>query len=268
MRIRYLLLERLRRRWHHPHHTVDGRRCSRSAVTTSRWRSVTAATSATALPGRRRECGSSSLDQPVPPGPRPSSRAALLRTTQPAAPTRMTGSAPASPRAHDRALRRYVAAQDDCVVVGTRMSLNLALADLRTDRQVAVAQEHNHLAQAPEPCARRTPPATRGSTRLVVLTEGDAAAVPHAARRRAAAWTSSPNALPHGIRLRRSPLDRDRWRSSAGLARQAQGLRPARRRVAAGRSRAPRVAPADLRRRRPGRRAGLPGSRTPASPAP
>ena len=51
-------------------------------------------------------------------------------------------------RAHDHWLRRYITAQDDCVVVGTRMTLNLALADLRTDRQVAVAQEHNHLAKA------------------------------------------------------------------------------------------------------------------------
>ena len=51
-------------------------------------------------------------------------------------------------RAHDHWLRRYISAQDDCVVVGTRMTLNLALADLRTDRQVAVAQEHNHLVKA------------------------------------------------------------------------------------------------------------------------
>jgi glycosyltransferase involved in cell wall biosynthesis len=107
-------------------------------------------------------------------------------------------------RAHDRALRRYVAAQDDCLVVGTRMSLNLALAELRTDRQVAIAQEHNHLAKAA---------AVRDSyvahyprlDAVVALTEGDAA------NYRTLLGDSCrvhvvPNALPHGTPLRRSPL--------------------------------------------------------------
>ena len=101
-------------------------------------------------------------------------------------------------------MRRYVAAQDDCVVVGTRMSLNLALADLRTDRQVAVAQEHNHLAKAPAVRASYVAGYPRLDA-LVVLTEGDAG------RYRTLLGDGCrvdvvPNALPHGIPLRRSPL--------------------------------------------------------------
>lgn len=107
-------------------------------------------------------------------------------------------------RAHDHWLRRYVAAQDDCVVVATRMSLNLALAELRTDRQVAVAQEHNHLAKAPAVRASYVAAYPRLDG-LVVLTEGDAQ------RYRTLLGTTCPvavvpNALPSGIALRRSPL--------------------------------------------------------------
>ena len=107
-------------------------------------------------------------------------------------------------RAHDHWLRRYVEAQDDCVVVGTRMSLNLALAALRTERQVAVAQEHNHLAKAPEVRASYVE-AYPALDSLVVLTDGDAA------RYRALLGDTCrvhviPNALPQGTRLRRSPL--------------------------------------------------------------
>ena len=75
-------------------------------------------------------------------------------------------------RAHDHWLRRYLAAQDDCVVVGTRMSLNLALADLRTERLVAVAQEHNHLVMAPEARASYAARYPRLAA-IVVLTVGD-----------------------------------------------------------------------------------------------
>ena len=107
-------------------------------------------------------------------------------------------------RAHDHWLRRYLAAQDDCVVVGTRMSLNLALADLRTERLVAVAQEHNHLVKAPEARASYAARYPRLDA-LVVLTEGDAAQY-----RTLLGDTCRvevvPNALPHGIRRRRSAL--------------------------------------------------------------
>ena len=107
-------------------------------------------------------------------------------------------------RAHDHWLRRYLADQDDCVVVGTRMSVNLALAQLRTDRQVALAQEHNHLAKAPEVRAAYAAqyPLLDG---VAVLTAADAA------QYRALLGTTTrvdvvPNALPHGITPRRSPL--------------------------------------------------------------
>ena len=143
--------------------------------------SVTPATAPTAFPGA---AGGAArvADQPVPPGPRPARgpRCSGPRSRFAHPNDRLSAHLTA---AHDRGLRRYVAAQDDCVVVGTRMSLNLALADLRTDRQVAVAQEHNHLAKAPGvrasyvaalPAARRPRRAHRGRRR----------AVPHAARRR------------------------------------------------------------------------------------
>ncbi len=107
-------------------------------------------------------------------------------------------------RAHDHWLRRYVAAQDDCVVVGTRMLLNLALADLRTPGQVAVAQEHNYLPKAPRVRADYAAAYPRLDG-LVVLTEGDARQY-----RTLLGDTCRvdvvPNALPHGIRVRRSPL--------------------------------------------------------------
>ena len=107
-------------------------------------------------------------------------------------------------RAHDRALRRYVAAQDDCVVVSTRMSLNLALAGLRTDRQVAVAQEHNHLAKADAVRASYTAcyPCLDA---LVVLTDGDRVQYEKLLGG-SCRVDVIPNALPQGIPLRRSPL--------------------------------------------------------------
>jgi glycosyltransferase involved in cell wall biosynthesis len=107
-------------------------------------------------------------------------------------------------RAHDHWLRRYVAAQDDCVLVGTRMSLNLALADLRTDRHVAVAQEHNHLPRAD---AVRTSYSTAYPRldAVAVLTEGDAASY-RTLLGDTCRVVVVPNALPHGIPLRRSSL--------------------------------------------------------------
>jgi glycosyltransferase involved in cell wall biosynthesis len=107
-------------------------------------------------------------------------------------------------RAHDHWLRRYVEAQDDCVVVGTRMSLNLALAALRIDRQVALAQEHNHLAKAPAARASYVNAYPQLDS-LVVLTDGDAARY-RALLRGSCRVDVMPNALPHGVRLRRSPL--------------------------------------------------------------
>lgn len=107
-------------------------------------------------------------------------------------------------RAHDLALTRYVRAQDDCVVIATRISLNLALATLRTDGQVAIGQEHNFLTKQ---AGLRADYADRFPSldAVAVLTESDAV------RYRALLGTTCrvevvPNALPHGIRVRRSPL--------------------------------------------------------------
>ncbi|GAA4413839.1 hypothetical protein GCM10023168_36960 [Fodinibacter luteus] len=76
--------------------------------------------------------------------------------------------------ASDLWLRRYVRAQHDCVVVSTREALSVALARVRTEEHVAVAQEHNHI--------RRGAPSRADYVRwypsldaLVTLTEGDAA---------------------------------------------------------------------------------------------
>jgi glycosyltransferase involved in cell wall biosynthesis len=105
---------------------------------------------------------------------------------------------------HDLWLRHYIASQQDSVVLGTRLTLNLALARLRTDRQVAVAQEHNHLTRNAE--VRADYVAHYPSLDAVaVLTEGDAMAY------RGALGDSCrveviPNALAHGAQLRRSPL--------------------------------------------------------------
>ncbi len=107
-------------------------------------------------------------------------------------------------RAHDRALRRYVTAQDDCIVLATRMSLDLALADLRTDRQVAIAQEHNHLAKAAAVRASYAEHYPRLDA-VVVLTEGDAASYRTLLGDRCRVAVV-PNALPQGTPLRRSPL--------------------------------------------------------------
>ncbi len=120
-------------------------------------------------------------------------------------------------RAHDHWLRRYVAAQDDCVVVGTRMTLNLALADLRTDRQVAVAQEHNHLAKA-EAVRTSYAAAYPRLDAVVVLTEGDAAAY-RTLLDGACRVEVVPNALPHGIPLRRSRLSQPVAVSAGSLIR-------------------------------------------------
>ena len=79
-------------------------------------------------------------------------------------------------RAHDHWLRRYLAAQDDSVVVATRLSLNLTLARLRTDRQVAIGPG----AQPPRPQPGDRADYAGGLypslDALAVLTEGDAAA--------------------------------------------------------------------------------------------
>ena len=93
--------------------------------------------------------------------PRPRTIAGLLPSShaEPASPTPATAGSRPHPGPRPLA-RRYLAAQDDCVVVATRMSLNLALAALRTDRQVAIGQEHNHLAKrqwSGPPTPRRYP---------------------------------------------------------------------------------------------------------------
>ncbi|WP_392542670.1 glycosyltransferase [Oryzobacter telluris] len=107
-------------------------------------------------------------------------------------------------RAHDLWLRRYLAAQDDCVVVGTRMTVNLALAGLRTERQVAVAQEHNHMPKAPAVRASYVEAYPRLDA-VVALTEGDAASY-RSLLGDTCPVDVVPNALPHGVGLRRSPL--------------------------------------------------------------
>ena len=106
--------------------------------------------------------------------------------------------------AHDHQLRHYVQAQDDCVVVATRLTLDLALAGLRTDRQVAVAQEHNHLSQhrdVRQEYAAHYP----ALDAVTVLTEGDAIAY-RSLLDDACPVVVVPNAMPHGTVLRRSPL--------------------------------------------------------------
>lgn len=106
--------------------------------------------------------------------------------------------------AHDHQLRHYVQAQDDCVVVATRLTLDLALAGLRTDRQVAVAQEHNHLSRHPD--VRQDYAAHYPALDAVtVLTEGDAIAY-RSLLDDACPVVVVPNAMPHGTVLRRSPL--------------------------------------------------------------
>lgn len=124
--------------------------------------------------------------------------------------TKSTLAHPLDPRcasltlAHDRALRRYLRAQDDCVVISTRLTLNLALAAMRTDRQVAVAQEHNHLTRHE---SLRAEYAERYGAldALTVLTEGDAAAY-RPVLDGVCPVVVVPNALPHGTVLRHSPL--------------------------------------------------------------
>ena len=107
-------------------------------------------------------------------------------------------------RAHDHWLRRYLAAQDDAVVVATRLTLNQTLARLRTDRQVAIGQEHNHLARNPVLRAEYTQ-LYPSLDALAVLTEGDAAAY-RALLGDSCPVVLMPHALPHGTVLRRAPL--------------------------------------------------------------
>lgn len=106
--------------------------------------------------------------------------------------------------AHDLWLRRYLAAQDDCVVVATRITLNVVLARLRTDRIVAVAQEHNHLSRNRAIRADYVAqyPALDA---LAVLTRGDADAY-RALLGKDFPVIVMPNALAHGTTRRRSPL--------------------------------------------------------------
>lgn len=120
-------------------------------------------------------------------------------------------------RAHDFWLRRYVAAQDDAVVVATRLSLNQALARLRTDGQVAIAQEHNHL--TPNPVIQAEYAALYPSLdALAVLTEGDAAAY-RSLLGDSCPVALMPNALAHGTPLRRSPLTAHVVVAAGGLVR-------------------------------------------------
>ena len=105
---------------------------------------------------------------------------------------------------HDRALQRYLRAQDDCVVIATRLTLNLALSTLRTDRQVAIGQEHNTL--TPHLDLRADLPTSYPALdALAVLTEVDAAAY-RSLLGDGCPVVVVPNALPHGTVLRRSPL--------------------------------------------------------------
>ncbi len=106
--------------------------------------------------------------------------------------------------AHDRALTRYVRSQRDSVVIATRLTLNVALAGLRTDQQVAVAAEHNHLPKNPGLRAEYAD-RFRSLDALAVLTEGDATAY-RSVLDGACPVVAIPNALPLGTRLRRSPL--------------------------------------------------------------
>ena len=107
-------------------------------------------------------------------------------------------------RAHDLWLRQYVAAQHDAVVVATRLTLNVALARLRGDRQVALAQEHNHLARNPQVRADyvRHYPALDA---LTVLTDGDARAY-RSLLDDTCPVVVVPNALTHGTPMRRAAL--------------------------------------------------------------
>lgn len=107
-------------------------------------------------------------------------------------------------RSHDLWLRQYIASQQDAVVVGTRLTLNLALARLRTRRQVAVAQEHNYLARNAE--IRADYAALYPSLDAVaVLTERDAEAY-RGLLGDTCRVEAIPNALVHGAGLRRNPL--------------------------------------------------------------
>ena len=79
-------------------------------------------------------------------------------------------------RAHDHWLRRYVAAQDDCVLVGDPHAANLALADLRDRPPGCAAVGAQPLLPRAEGSGRRTPASVLPALdALVVLTEGDAA---------------------------------------------------------------------------------------------
>ncbi|HEU5242169.1 MAG TPA: glycosyltransferase family 4 protein [Ornithinibacter sp.] len=107
-------------------------------------------------------------------------------------------------RGTDVWVRRWVRAQEDAVVIGTRHSLVLALARSRTDRQVALGQEHNYMRSDPE--SRAAYAADYPSLdALAVLTEQDAATY------RATFGERLPvhvvhNAVPHGWNPSPSPL--------------------------------------------------------------
>ena len=106
--------------------------------------------------------------------------------------------------AHDLAVRRYLRAQNDCVVITTRLTLNLALGSLRTDRQVAIGQEHNHLTPHLD---LRADYADRYAhlDALTVLTEVDAAAY-RTLLGDTCPVVVVPNALPHDTVRRHSSL--------------------------------------------------------------
>ena len=96
----------------------------------------------------------------------------------------------------DHWVRRWVRAQDDAVVIGTRHSLVLALARTRTDRQVALGQEHNFMradAMSKAGYAEDYPHLDA----IAVLTEGDARTYRKAFGDQLAVHVV-PNAVPHG----------------------------------------------------------------------
>lgn len=99
-------------------------------------------------------------------------------------------------RATDHWVRRWVRAQDDAVLVGTRHSLVLALARCRTDRQVVVGQEHNrHRRDATSRAAYSTDYLDLDA--LAVLTEGDARSFRGVVGAGLPVHVV-PNAVPHG----------------------------------------------------------------------
>ncbi|MBM6400523.1 glycosyltransferase [Phycicoccus sonneratiae] len=120
-------------------------------------------------------------------------------------------------RVHDAALRHWLRGQRDCVVVSTRLTLNLALARHRTDRQVAVAQEHNHLGPNAEVRAAYRELFPRLDA-LAVLTDGDARAHRALLGERPLVVTV-PNGVPNELALHHAPLVEPVAVAAGGLVR-------------------------------------------------